>query len=289
VHKLTAALAVLLLVSCTDPYRNQDDGLRILVSILPQRYFAERIAGDRAQVSVLIPPGANPAAYELSPSEMRFVAEADVWFSIGVPAEHRWLDDFPSINPGLLIVDTAGGIERLPIERYGLTEAEHDNGSEDPHIWLSPELVRSQVNLMAETLAGIDTLNAGFYSANLNIFNMSIDSLQRDMHALLDPLAGTSFLVFHPAWGYFSDEFHLVQVPIEIAGSEPSPGEMALIVDLAGEAGIRTVFVSPQFSTSSAEAIAGELHAEVTVIDPLAEDWHQNMRRVAAAVAGSRK
>ncbi len=80
-------------------------------------------------------------------------------------------------------------------------------------------------------------------------------------------------MVFHPAWGYFADEFDLVQVPIEIAGSEPSPREMALLMDHAGEEGIGVVFVSPQFSTSSAETIAQELGASVVVIDPLAADW----------------
>lgn len=293
-RRTAVVAASLMLCACTGGETGQQpDGLSVLVSIQPQGYFVERIAGDRAEVTVLIPPGASPAAYEMSPSEMRAVSLGDVWFSIGVTAENPWQQEFPSLNPGLLAVSTVEGMERLPIDRYGVPGEHHDHGhghshgGTDPHVWLSPELVKVQARVIAETLSDIDPDNAESYMENLRSFTDDISALQDELKEVLEPHAGSSFMVFHPAWGYFADEFGLVQVPIEIAGSEPSPREMSLLLDHAREEGIGVVFVSPQFSTSSAETIALELGASVVVIDPLAADWLTNMRMVAGELAGA--
>jgi len=262
--------------------------LRILVSIPPQKYFAERIAGESAEISVLIPPGASPAAWELSPSDMRRVSESDVWFSIGVLSENNWYEDFAEINPDLAIVSTIEGIERLPIERYGVpgeeTHSGHDHGHDggiDPHVWLAPELVKEQAASMAVALADINPRNREMYMENLDAFVSDINMLQNRLKTILEDHQGSSFMVFHPAWGYFADEFGLVQIPIEVAGSEPSPGEMSAIVDYGLENSVSVVFVSPQFSSSSAETIASELGASVSAIDPLSENWLTNMETVA--------
>ncbi len=288
--QITVAIAVLT-AACGGENTAGNDGLTVLVSVVPQRYFVQRLAGDLAEVHVIIPPGASPAAYEPSPSDLATISTADLWFSIGVPSEHGWKDDFAELNPALEIVETEAGIERLPIDRYGLPGdhgAEHDNGHDhhhgdlDPHVWLSPELVKVQVTTMAEALIEADPENEDIYSGNLEAFRTEIENLQTDLHRMLDPLAGKSFMVFHPAWGYFADEFGLIQVPVEIAGSEPSPGEMSDLVDHALEHEIAVIFVSPQFSTASAEAIAAEIGAEVAVLDPLAENWPDNMERAGA-------
>lgn len=291
-RKLLEALVAVLLVlpaSCSSAGADRTDGeLTIIVSILPQKYFVERIAGENADVKVLIPPGASPAAWELSPSDMRSVAGADIWFTAGVTSELGWYDDFQELNPELSVVSALGTIERLPIDRYGIygVSSEHDDshgdhGGPDPHVWLSPELVREQAEVIASTLSGMDPGREAVYSDSLNSFLDDITDLQSRLHRLLDDHEGAAFMVFHPAWGYFADEFGLIQVPIESAGSEPSPGEMAAIVDLGLARGVSVIFVSPQFSSSSAETIAGELGAAVAVIDPLAEDWMSNMDSVS--------
>lgn len=275
----------LILASCTSgDSQRTESGTQILVSIAPQKYFVESIAGDLARVTVLIPPGASPAAYEMSPSDMRIVSEAEIWFSIGVPAEMEWAADFPVMNPDLVIVNTVESIERLPVERSA-EHHEHNHGDIDPHVWLSPELVKVQVLSISAALISSDPDNGAAYRRNTEELLNEIELLQVEMHRLLDPCSGGSFLVFHPSWGYLADEFNLEQIPVETAGSEPSPGEMAHLLELAGERGISTVFVSPQFSMNAAETIADEINGEVVVMDPLAVDWSGNMLLVAAAVA----
>lgn len=265
------------------------------VSVLPQKYFVEKIAGDSIDIFVVVPPGANPATYEPSPSDMRKMSSAAVWFTIGVPFETPWLPRFTGSSTDLRIRSTIENIERLPIDRYTAAGREtlpghqdHDGGSPDPHVWLAPELVRSQAAVIADELSLLDRSGANGYTNNLNVFNTEIDSLQKAIRLLIDTGSSGSFIVFHPAWGYFADEFGLIQIPIETAGSEPSPREMSLLVDYARENDIRAVFVSPQFSTSSAASIAAEIGAAVDYIDPLEEDWGSNLIKVAELLSGLR-
>lgn len=265
------------------------------VSILPQKYFLERVGGDRVEIVVVVPPGASPATYEPSPSDMRRMSGARVWFTVGVAFEDAWVPRFKGSNPGLEVVSTIRDIQRRPVGRYSMETLSfhededhghsHGEGSPDPHVWLSPELVRKQASVMAEELSELDPEGSETYMDNLRLFREDIDSLQREIGSLLENTGRRNFMVFHPAWGYFADEFGLVQVPVESMGSEPSPREMSILIDYARENDISTVFVSPQFSTASAEAIAQEIGAGVAHIDPLAEDWPDNLYRVAEKLA----
>ena len=275
---------LLFLAACTaGDSHDSVSGLQVLVSISPQKYFVEKIAGELVNVTVLIPPGASPAAFELSPSDMRTVSEADIWFSIGVIAEREWAEEFTGLNPDLLMVNTVEGIEMLPIDRDS-HEHDHQHGDTDPHVWLSPEMVKLQVMTIADAMISADPVNGEIFRENAEEFLSEIEELQGEIHQLLDPCPGRSIMVFHPSWGYFADEFNLVQVSIESAGSEPSPGEMVQLLEYARLNSIRAVFVSPQFSRNAAETIAQELNVEVVVIDPLAEDWLENMFETASAI-----
>ena len=278
-----------------DSASTADPPLLVAVSVIPQRYFVESIGGDRVDVFVVVPPGASPATYEPAPSDMRHMSRASVWFTVGVTFEDPWIPRFTDSNPGLEVVSTIRDIQRRPMDRYSVESLsggghhghDHGHGSPDPHVWLSPELVRSQAAVIASELAAIDSSRSGFYMDNLLRFEEEIDSLQSEIHGLLDSIPDRDFMVFHPAWGYFCDEFGLTQIPVESGGSEPSPAGMSALVDYARDRGISTVFVSPQFSTSSAEAIAAEIDGNVVQVDPLAEDWADNLYGAAEKIAES--
>ena len=92
-------------------------------------------------------------------------------------------------------------------------------------------------------------------------------------------------MVFHPAWGYFADDFGLEQIPVEVGGLEPSAQELADLIEEAQEEGIQIVFAQPEFSTSEAEVIASEIDGEVILISPLAPDWLANLQGVARTFA----
>lgn len=291
---ILAGLAAISLLAASGCVRGENTGNRTItavVSIQPQKYFLERLGGGRVEVAVVVPPGANPATYEPSPSDMRRISRARVWFTVGVAFENAWVPRFEDSGSELEVVSTIRDIQRRPMGRYSVEtlsfseDEEHGHsqaeGSPDPHVWLSPELVKKQASVMAEELSELDPEGSETYMNNLRLFREEIDSLQREIGSLLENSGRRSFMVFHPAWGYFADEFGLVQVPVESMGSEPSPREMSILIDYALENDITTVFISPQFSTASAEAIAQEIGGEVARIDPLAEDWPDNLYRVA--------
>jgi zinc transport system substrate-binding protein len=301
---LRAAAAILTLISCgagpDSDARTEDGRPLIAVSVLPQKYFLEAIAGDRFEVKVLIPPGASPHSYEPAPSDMEDMERATLWFTIGIDFEEPWIPRFTGSCPDLRVVSTIDDVQLLPIDRWGHPleigeehpdtgaedQHEHGEGSLDPHTWLSPELARTEATAMAAALIEEFPDDSASFAEGLASFSAEIDSLQTRLRTLLEPVRGKPFMVFHPAWGYFADEFGLVQVPVEVGGNEPGPAEMAALIDAARAAGITTVFVSPQFSTASAEVLASEIGGTTAVLDPLAGNWAENLIEAAGILAG---
>ena len=263
------------------------DKLNATVSILPQRYFVERIGGDHVKVNVMVGPGADPHTYEPKPEQLKALSNAAAYFSIGVDFENAWLARISAVNSEMWMVDTAQGIERMPmVARHHEQEAEepgHEEESEnpDPHIWTSPRLVKIQSQTICDALVRIDPEHKVAYQANLQSFLQDIDELDADIREMLDGMENRRFLVFHPAWGYLARDYGLEMVPVEIGGQEPSAAELTMLITVAKEAGIRVIFAQPEFSTRDAEAIAREIGGEVLLISALAPEWLDNLRRVA--------
>ncbi len=173
-------------------------------------------------------------------------------------------------------------------------EAEHDHHAEakhdkdhdehaglDPHIWLSPPLVKIQARTILTALQEADPVHRGVYEANFEAFTAQLDQLDADLKQIFAGKTGLQFMVFHPAWGYFAHAYGLKQVPVEIEGKDPKPAQLKELIEHARENGIKVVFVQPQFSTQSAEVVAREIGGQVAFADPMAEDWMANLRQVA--------
>lgn len=250
------------------------DALGITVSILPQRTFVERIGDEHVQVNVMVLPGESPATYEPSPAQLRALSHADAYVSIGVPFENAWLDRIASANPDMIMVDTTVGIQRMGAREHP-----------DPHIWLSPALVKIQAETIQKALVALDPVHADEYQANLEAFLADIDALDAEIRETLTGVEHEKFMVFHPSWGYFARDYGLEMIPVEVGGQEPSAAELADLITTANEEDIEVVFAQPEFSTEAAETIAEEIGGKVLLISPLAEDWLQNMRQVSQTFA----
>ena len=175
---------------------------------------------------------------------------------------------------------TAG--EEDHAEEHGHDQA---HGVLDPHVWLSPVLARTLATNTCRALTEVLPGHAAVFQAGLDALLRDMDALDADIAAVTGaiPEGRRSFMVFHPAWGYFARRYGLRQVPIEAEGKEPGPRQLAAIVRQGKEAGVAAVFVQPQFSDRSARVIAAEMGAEVVPLDPLAEDWAANLRAAARA------
>ena len=289
-------LVFLFLAACqknSETQSDQKDRMVVFVSVVPQQYFVDRIGGELVDTRAMVEPGASPATYEPKPSQMAALSDAELYFSIGVAFEQVWLDKISSANADMLIIDSAKGIERLVMtdsheheDEDGHVEAE-DVGELDPHIWLSPSLVKVQAQNIYEALAIADPENAMIYEENLNQFLSDITILQNELTETLANAANRKFMVFHPSWGYFAEDFNLEQLAIEVGGTEPSASELADLISEAQEENIAVVFAQPEFSTKDAETIASAIDGEVILVSPLAYDWLENLREVAGSFSSA--
>jgi zinc transport system substrate-binding protein len=267
------------------------------VSILPQKQLVERVGGEAVKVDVLVLPGQSPATYEPTPQQMVALAQAAVYFRIGVPFETTWMPRIQQAHPKLTVVDTRQGIKLQPMGGHG---HDHDHGAKppagapsktpvnlDPHIWTSPPLVKQQAATVRDALIALRPAERARFEAGYARYAAELDALDADLRRVLAGKAKRRFMVFHPAWGYLASAYGLEQIPIEIEGKEPSPQALARIIERAKGEGIRVIFVQKQFSRTAAEQVARAIGGEVVAIDPLAEDFVGNTREVARALASA--
>ncbi len=259
----------------------QQEPINVTVSILPQKYFVERIGGETVDVNVMVKPGASPATYEPKPQQMEALSDAEAYMAIGVPFEQAWMSRIQTANQDMKMVDLTEGIERQPMASHHHEHTE-ETGNLDPHIWLSPELVKKQAEMIYTALVELNPERQDYYQENHDQFISDINQLDQNIENTLADLENRMFMVFHPSWGYFAREYNLEMIPIEVGGTEPSASEMSAFIEQAKAEQISVIFVQPQFGVSSIKPIAQSVDAEVLEVDPLAENWLENMQSVAA-------
>ena len=270
-----------------------DEGLRVFVSIQPQKYFVERIAGPDAEVSVMVPPGKEPHSYEPTPRQVSRLSEADIYFRIRVPFEEAFLPRVARSLEELVIVDTTENVERRHLDAHDHADGEEhadeehgsaEEGAVDPHVWLGPLEVKEMAASIRDGLISLQPGREALYRENYREFAAEIDALHAELSEELSPYRGETMFVFHPAFGYFADTYGLDQEAVELGGNEPSAAQLERVIEEARDEGVQVIFVQPQFSRDSAERVAQAIDGVVVPIDPLAEDWMANMRTIATRV-----
>ena len=275
----------------------------VFVSILPQKFIVEQIGAGAVNVAVMVAPGASPHTYEPKPAQMAALSKAGLYFSVGVSFEKAWLPRFAAANRRMKIVPMDKGIEKLPMVDHAHADDDHDHAHHnhghahdqkphshahphahqehdsllDPHIWLSPPLVKVMARHTLEALLALAPEHAELFQRNYEAFTRRLDELHTRIGQILADSQGQPFMVFHPSWGYFAHAYGLVQIPIEIDGKEPKPAQIRQLIQEAREHGIKVVFVQPQFSARSARMIADALDGQVLEADPLAYAWDVNL------------
>ena len=268
------------------------DKIPVTVSIEPQKYFVERIGGDRVKVNVMVQTGVDPHTYEPKPEQMRSLAGSKAYFSIGGGLEKAWMPRLLAANSQLNIVDTSQGIQKIPITVDDHHDHEpHSEEGEilDSHIWLSPQRVKKQAQTIFQSLVTIDPKHRAEYEKNLTQFLKDLDTLNQEIRQQLTPLKNRTFMVFHPEWGYFAKDYNLKMIAIEVEGNEPSAAELADIIKQAKANKIKIIFTQPEFSPQTSQAIAQEIGAKVIPISGFSPDWLNNIRQVSQTLAAELK
>jgi len=275
-----AALSIPVLVSPT--LLGAADLPVVFVSIPPQKFVVEHLAGNLVRVEVMLPPGASPATYEPTPRQMAALNGAVLYLQIGVPFEGPVLARVSRLMPGLDVVDCRQGITLAPMENVG---DGHDHGPLDPHFWLDPATMKTLASTTARALSEMMPSAADDIGASLSGLLGAIDETDLRVGSRMQPLAGRDLLVFHPAYGYFTRRYGLVQVAVESGGKAPTARQLAEIVDSQRDRATPAIFVQPQFSQTAARRVADALGCQLIVLDPLAEDYLVNLEDMADRIA----
>jgi zinc transport system substrate-binding protein len=275
------------------------------VTVPPQAYLVERIAGERVAIEVMMPSGSSEETWSPSPRQMVALTRADLYVLVGHPAlgvERRHVLPTLEESPRVTVVDMSRGmdlgtgreldpyLDRAPEHEEHDGDAaghEHAGGAGDPHVWTSPRLMRAAAVTVAEALARRDPEGAETYRARLSAFLAELDALDAEIRRELASPARRRFLVTHPAWGHFAADYGLEQVAIDSEGKEPSPARLVALVEAARAEGLPVVFSQKGFPESAARAIARETGARVVTLDPIARDWLGNTRRTAREIAAA--
>jgi zinc transport system substrate-binding protein len=245
----------------------------VVVSVVPQSFFVEKIADDLVRIEVMVPPGASPATYEPTFAQLATLSRAVLYVKVGhphFPFEKTWLERLLDEHPELPVVDASAGLEL---------------GDQDPHLWVAPRHARVMVRNIAAALATHLPEHAPSFARNLDALLVEIDAVDADLREALRGKEGGRFVVLHPAWGHFAQQYGLEQLAIQHEHKESDPSHLAALLEEARATGIEVVFAQPHFQRAGAEVFARELGGRVEILDPLAYPWSDNLREVARRLA----
>lgn len=278
-------------LDCSEGNKSEktEDKTILTVTIDPQRYFLEQIAGDNFTINTLVPPGTSPETYEPAPSVMVDMNKSKLYFMIGdLGFEKVWSKRLAENNPNIKIIDCSRdlslieGVEHNHTDDHGHS---HSHGGLDPHIWSSPAAVKEMTQIMLNSIIEFDPENVETYLLNYSNFIKRVDSTDSIIKELLADIPTRSFIVFHPSLGYFAQQYNLNQHSIEFEGKNPSPSQIRMLIDDAGKENIKTVFIQRGFDEKNAEVVAKEIGADVFEIDPLSYEWDTELIKIAEILA----
>jgi len=262
----------------TAPSGNASHKIMVAATIAPLGEFVRAVGGEKVEVTVVVPPGAEPHTFEPTPSLMMNVAKADLYVMNGAGLEF-WMDKLLQANKRMAVVDSSRGVALL----------QESEGEIDPHIWLSLRSAALQVDNICTGLIEVDSQNKDFYIKNRDNYLIKLKALDLELNRTFAGKKNKIFIVHHPAWTYFARDYNLSQVPLMENEKEPGPKYLGEVIKLARKNNITTIFVEPQFNPKSAEVIAREMNAGIVALDPLAGDYLDNMRNASMEIAQSLK
>lgn len=259
--------------------------LEIAVSIEPQAYFVEKITKDRAKIYVIAPANKSPENYEPLISQMSQILKARLYFGVGIDFEKKWAARFLDSAKNLRFIDLSDGAKHDDHDEHEHDEHEHHH---DPHIWLSVKTAGMQAKKIFDEISAADPKNTSFYRENLENFLREIQDLDEKITKIFAKNAQKTFLVYHPAFGFLSDEYGLSELSIEQHGRESNPRRMKNLSDKIREKNLKIIYIQPQFSQKQVKNLAKIHGLKIGVLDPLRRDWRENMLEIAEKIANEK-
>ena len=259
-----AAIASIMLIGCgsssntnTTNEENKDK-VNIMVSVYPLKEFADKIAGDKAEISCMVPENMEPHDYEPKTKDFEALTKSDAFIYNGLGLE-TWVDSVNSAigDKDIRIVDSSDGVD-----------VRKEGDSIDPHSWLSLKEAQKQAENIKNTLVEIDEKNKDYYQENYDVFVSELESLYNEYKEKFDGISHKDFVTGHAAFGYLCRDFGLNQKSVEnlFAEGEPTPRQLQELVMFCKDNNIKTVFSESLASPKVSETLANEVGAQVVPI-----------------------
>lgn len=262
---------------CLSGFVYADQVVKAYVSIPPQKYFVEKIGGQYVEARVMIEPGQTPETFSPTPKKLTTLAQSDIYFRMNVPLENIWMDSIRDINENLKVVDCCS----LPGEATYLD----DELDSDIHVWTNPKNVIPMAKLIKRELIDIAPAHEQAYEANFRELKKKLEELDGFIEDKLAHRRTSYFLVAHAAWGHYAAAYGLKQLAVERSNGYVGPSALSEIINIAKREKIKTVFIQTQINPAVSQGLADEIGADLINLDPLAEDYVNNLRDVTLKIS----
>ncbi|MCP5492104.1 MAG: zinc ABC transporter substrate-binding protein [Chlamydiales bacterium] len=260
----------LLILGCSSPTERSGKPL-VVVSIPPYINLIEELGDGVIEVDSVLSSTDDPHTFEPKPRQMDSFQNARLFIGIGEPFEAGIIQALRRTSPNLQVLN--------------LTQITPPSGG-DRHLWMSPVLVETQVAAIATSIKTIVSGDdQGKIDTNLAELQSELQSLDQAIQKQLRPFTSQAILVSHPSFGYFCDQYNLVQIPVESEGKDPLPRQLEAILQLKQSKIFRCAFVVPQGAGKGTRQIAKRLEIPVYDFNPLAEDYFSNMKKLSDLIA----
>lgn len=274
----------LLLAACTGQGKKSSDNGKpvITVTMEPQRYFAETIAGDKFNIVSMVPKGSSPETYDPTPTQLVSLGNSKAYLRIGyIGFEQSWMERLLSNTPHLQVFDTSKGIDLIFETGHDHGDHHHEGGVE-PHVWSSTNNALIIARNTYKALSTLDKENEPYFLARYDSLCRTIQQTDSVIRKTLStPGTSHAFMIYHPALSYFARDYGLHQISIEEGGKEPSPTHLKGLIDACKAENVRVIFVQPEFDRRNAEIIAEQTGTRVVPINPLSYDWGEELITIA--------
>jgi zinc transport system substrate-binding protein len=255
-------------------------GLRVVTTFIPMTNFTQAVAGDRAQVTQLLPTNVGPHDYQAKPEDIQKIAKANVLIENGLGLE-EFLGDLVKNagNPNLKVIDASQGVPTLSNEAMeghehekeeSPTKAGHEHGEFNPHIYLDPKRAIQQVENIRDGLITADPAGKETYTANAAAYIQKLKQLDAEFTQSLTPFAGKTFVTYHDFAPYFAQSYNLkADFLVGIPEENASPDDVKRVMNAAKQSNLKTLLTEPQSSGNPFSALAKDLNVQIGTFDPL--------------------
>ncbi|MBD2199987.1 MULTISPECIES: metal ABC transporter solute-binding protein, Zn/Mn family [Calothrix] len=252
---------------------------KIVTTFLPIYWFTKAVAGDVAEVEILVPPGTEVHEYQAKPENVKAIATANILVKNGLGLEEFLEETVKNAqNPKLTEIDTSKGIKPVkeisPIVKTSKEDKDHDHDHEhtsgNPHIWLDPLMAKQQVINIRDGLIAADPQNKATYEANSAAYIQKLDQLNSEFQQTLQKYPNCTFVTFHDAYPYLAQRYKLKQVAVvEIPEDQLSPTDVQNAVNAVKKYQVKALFTEPGTDNKLLKSLSQDLKLNLQTLDSL--------------------